>query len=120
MIVGIGVDICAVPRLAAALQRHPGLAAKLFTPAELAQTGDDEARLAGRFAAKEALAKALGAPDGLAWQDCQIGNDDAGLPNFELSGTVARAAERLGAQRIWLSISHEQDTAVALVVCESC
>ncbi len=120
MIVGIGVDICACQRMAAALDRHPGLARKLFTETELTAAGQppEVTKLAARFAAKEALAKALGVPDGLRWQDCQVVNDAAGQPSFELTGTVALAAQRRSADRIWLSLSHEHDTAIAMVICE--
>ena len=115
MIVGIGFDVCSLDRFAAAAARH-GVLERLFTPAE--RSGRPET-LAGRFAAKEALAKALGAPGGLSWTDCVVSSDAAGQPSFALSGTVAARAAELGVQRVHLSISHDAGVAVALVVCES-
>ena len=84
MIVGIGVDVCDVDRFEAALRRTPGLAERLFTPTEQDRS---VASLAARFAAKEALAKALGAPSGLDWQDAEVVNEESGRP---LSFTIGR------------------------------
>ena len=114
MIVGIGVDVCSLERFAAASGR-PGVLERLFTPEE--QTGRPES-LAGRFAAKEALAKALGAPGGLRWTDCVLSSDAAGRPSFALAGTVAARASELGVRRVHVSISHDAGVAVAVVVCE--
>jgi holo-[acyl-carrier protein] synthase len=74
--------------------------------------------LAARFAAKEALAKALGAPGGLSWQDAEVVTDDDGRPSFELRGAVSEAATTLGVARGHLSLSHGGGTALAFVVLE--
>ena len=76
MIVGIGIDVVDVERFGQTLERTPALRDRLFTPAEAALP---LASLAARFAAKEALAKALGAPAGLQWHDCEIVKDP-GVP----------------------------------------
>lgn len=115
MIVGIGVDVASLQRFTDACQR-PGVLERLFTPAE--RQGRPET-LAGRFAAKEALAKALGAPAGLVWTDCVVSTDDAGQPGFTLAGTVAARAAELGVVRTHLSISHDAGVAVAMVVAEA-
>lgn len=119
-IVGIGVDICQIDRMSAALERHPGLAHKLFTTKELLDKDGKPLpaqSLAARFAAKEALVKAMGAPGGLRWHDCQVVKGESGL-YLELSGTVAEAAKKLGVLRTHVSISHDGGLAVAQVVCE--
>ena len=90
VIVGVGIDVCDVERFAATLARRPGLVARLFTPAEAERP---VASLAARFAAKEALAKALGAPQGMSWQDAEIVTDERGRPRFAVRGTVAARAE---------------------------
>lgn len=115
MIVGVGVDVVPVERFAAALDRTPTLRDRLFTPAERRLP---VASLAVRFAAKEALAKALGAPAGMNWHDCEIVQGAAGAPEFSLTETVAAASARVGATRWHLSLSHDGGMAVAMVVGE--
>ena len=68
---------------------------------------------------KEALAKALGAPGGLQWHDCEVTKDDEGRPSFSLTGTVVARAEGLGARTLHLSLSHDAGLASAMVVAES-
>lgn len=115
MIVGIGVDVVEVSRFRAQLDRSPALLERLFVPAERGLTTRS---LAARFAAKEAVAKALGAPAGMTWQDCEVRSAEDGCPSLELRGTVAEVAQRRGAQRWHLSISHDGDLATAMVVAE--
>ena len=115
MIVGVGVDVAEISRLEQALARTSGLAARLFTQSEQDQPPH---RLAGCFAAKEAVAKALGGPPGLLWTDAVVGHDDAGRPVLEVRGTVAAAAARLGVTSWHLSISHDAGICVAVVVAE--
>ena len=114
MILGVGVDVCSVERVNQACTR-PGFVDRVFTIAE--QRGNDQSR-AGRFAAKEALAKALGAPAGLRWEDCEVLTDETGRPSLVVSGTVAERIEELGISRMHVSISHDAGVAVAMVVCE--
>jgi holo-[acyl-carrier protein] synthase len=115
VIVGIGVDMVDIARLEAALRRTPALAARLFTDGE---RGRGPASLAASFAAKEAAAKALGAPRGLRWTDVEITRDGAGRPSLAASGTVAEAAERQGVLRWHVSITHDGGLSVAMVVAE--
>jgi holo-[acyl-carrier protein] synthase len=115
VIVGIGVDVVDVDRFEATLLRTPGLRERLFTTAEATLPVGS---LAGRFAAKEALAKALGAPAGLHWIDAEIVKDADGRPSFVVTGTVKSLADRLGVSVIHLSISHDAGIASAMVVAE--
>lgn len=115
MIVGIGIDVVDVDRFEETLGRTPALRDRLFTPAE-AQL--PMGSLAGRFAAKEALAKSLGAPAGLHWTDAEVIKDADGRPSFIIRGTVETLARRLGVEAIHLSISHDAGIASAMVVAE--
>ncbi len=115
MIVGVGIDVCDIARFATALTRTPGLGRRLFTPAELTR---GTASLAARFAAKEALAKALGAPGGLSWQDAEVVTDQGGRPWLTVRGTVAARARLLGVSGWHLSLSHDAGMASALVIAE--
>ncbi len=115
MIVGIGVDVADVSRLERALARTPGLADRLFADSERDRPLSS---LAGCFAAKEAVAKALGAPVGLRWTDAIIDHDASGRPVLETLGTVAKAAAELGVSAWHVSISHDGGLAVAMVVAE--
>ena len=88
---------------------------RLFTATELTRP---LASLAARFAAKEALAKALGAPAGLHWIDAEVQTDETGRPSLVLSGSVARRADEIGATRVHVSLSHDAGIASAVVVLE--
>jgi len=115
VIVGIGVDVADTSRLAAALARTPALADRLFAEGER----DRPVRsLASCFAAKEAVAKALGGPAGLRWTDASLEHDELGRPRLELQGTVAAAAARLGVTTWHVSISHDAGICVAMVIAE--
>lgn len=121
MIVSVGMDVVLVERFVSALTRTPLLADRLFTEAErFTASGNPRApeSLAARFAAKEAVAKALGAPSGLHWHDCEIVTDPDGRPWLTVSGTVAEAAADLGIHRWHLSLSHDGGIASAMVVAE--
>ena len=112
---GIGVDVVDIARFEQSLSRTPNLAQRLFAASE---RGLPVQSLAARFAAKEALAKALGAPNGLEWHDAVVVTDDDGRPTWQLAGTVAAAAEKLGIVNVHLSLSHDAGNAVAMVVAE--
>ena len=116
MIIGLGIDVCDVARFAQSVDRRPGLVQRLFTPAEAERP---IASKAARFAAKEALAKALGAPAGMSWLDAEVITDDHGRPAFKITGTVAARAFELGIVTIHLSLSHDAGIASAVVVCEA-
>jgi len=115
VIVGVGTDLVSVARLETALARTPTLRDRLFTPAEAAKP---IASLAARFAAKEALAKALGAPQGMEWHDAEVISESSGQPRFELRGTVLAQATKLGVATVHLSLSHDAGIASAMVVLE--
>lgn len=115
-VLGVGIDVCDIERFAASLERTPGLRERLFTPAERERP---PASLAARFAAKEALAKALGAPQGMAWHDAEVVTEDSGRPRFELRGTVLAATVAAGVADVHLSLSHDAGIASAMVVLES-
>lgn len=115
MIIGVGIDVVDVARFLATLERAPRLVERLFTEAE---RGMPPASLAARFAAKEAVAKALGAPGNLRWHDATIHRVIGGPPQLEVSGTVAARAAELGVTGFHISISHDAGIASAMVVAE--
>ena len=115
MIIGVGIDVVEIARLERALDRTQGLADRLFCEKE---RGLPVHSLAARFAAKEALAKALGAPRGLSWTDAEVVTGPDGRPELKVSGTVADAAARRGVSRWHLSLSHDGDLATAVVIAE--
>ena len=115
-VVGVGVDVVDVARFEASLSRTPGLADRLFTDGE---RGLPVASLAARFAAKEALAKALGAPGGLDWHDAEVVRNEKGRPALVVRGTVADAAAHAGVATWHVSLSHDGGSAVAVVIAES-
>ena len=115
MIIGVGIDVVDVERFGETLDRTPALRDRLFTKQEADRP---LASLAARFAAKEALAKALGAPAGLHWVDAEVQTDDTGRPWLEVHGTVAARASDLGVRSTHLSMSHDAGIASAVVVLE--
>lgn len=115
MIVGIGFDVAEIARVQRALKRAPALMDRLFAPGERDLTVSS---LAGRFAAKEAIAKALGAPPGLVWTDAVIEVGEFGRPFFQVTGTVAARMAQLGITDLHLTISHDGGLATAMVVAE--
>ena len=115
MIIGVGIDVVEIARFEQALIRTKGLASRLFTAGERTVPSRS---LAARFAAKEALAKALGAPRGLLWTDAEIVAHDGGRPVLKVSGTVAAAAARVGVTHWHVSLSHDAGIASAVVIAE--
>ena len=115
-VVGVGIDVVQIDRLARALQRTPTLAERLFTDGERSLP---VASLAARFAAKEAVAKALGAPGGLRWVDAEVVVGPRGRPALVLHGAVAAEATAQGINHWHLSLSHDGGIATALVVAET-
>lgn len=121
MIVGIGVDLVNVAKFGATVTRTPGFADSLFTARERKdELGGDRsvASLAGRYAAKEATAKALGVPPGAGWHDCEVLVEPDGRPYLAMSGLLAEAAGELGVTTVHLSLAVEGDVAIAYVVAE--
>ena len=115
MIVGVGIDVVDISRFGDSLTRTPGLSARLFTSAEAARP---LASLAARFAAKEALAKALGAPGDMHWHDAEVVSESSGRPILTMRGTVEARAAALGVTAVHLSLSHDAGIASAVVVLE--
>ncbi len=119
---GIGVDAVDVARFRAVLERRPGLAGRLFTDAErsYAESGKDPGpRLAARFAAKEAVLKALGVGIGAAdFHDVEVVRVDDGAPRLALAGRAAALAAGRGVRWWHLSLTHTDLVAVASVVAE--
>jgi holo-[acyl-carrier protein] synthase len=121
MIVGIGTDLVENRRLEGWLDK-PGLLAKYFTDAEIADVGTSShpaASLAARFAAKEAFGKALGTGlRGLSLKEIETRRDPAGKPDLYLTGAAERALSTRAA-RVHLSLSHEAAYSLAFVVLEA-
>ena len=115
MIVGVGIDVVDVERFGQTLERTPGLLDRLFTDEERSLPLNS---LAARFAAKEAMAKALGAPVGLNWQDATVRRGEDGRPHLLVSGTVEARAEALGVHAMHISLSHDAGIASAVVIAE--
>ncbi|MCD0447644.1 holo-ACP synthase [Actinocorallia sp. API 0066] len=116
MIVGVGIDVVDVARFTASLERTPRMRERLFTEVERELP---VLSLAARFAAKEALAKALGAPRGLRWTDAEIRREPDGRPTLHVIGTVAAAAQARGVTSWHVSLSHDGGVATAVVIAES-
>lgn len=113
-----GVDIVEVERLKEAIERHGStLLNRVFTSQELAEVRGNPASLAARFAAKEAVSKALGTGIGrVTWHDIEILRGPAREPKLFLHGEAARLANELGYETWTISLSHTHVHAVALVV----
>ena len=116
MILGVGIDVVDIGRFGESLERTQALRERLFTPLELERP---LASLAARFAAKEALAKALGAPTGMAWHDAEVVNESSGNPQLQMRGGVLARANDLGVTSVHVSLSHDAGIASAMVVLES-
>ncbi|MFI6344584.1 holo-ACP synthase [Streptomyces sp. NPDC050560] len=121
MIIGVGIDVAGIDRFRAAVERTPAMLDRLFLPEEILLPGGERrgyASLAARFAAKEALAKALGAPPGMQWTDAEVCVEPGGRPWLRVTGTVAARADRLGVRSWHLSLSHDAGVASAVVIAE--
>ncbi|MER7990458.1 holo-ACP synthase [Streptomyces noursei] len=121
VIIGVGIDVAEIDRFEAALRRTPELAHRLFNETELNLSSGERrgiASLAARFAAKEAVAKALGAPGGLRWTDAEVYVEETGQPRLRVQGTVAARAAELGVRSWHVSLSHDAGVASAVVIAE--
>jgi holo-[acyl-carrier protein] synthase len=123
LITGVGVDVVHVRRME---RWHgiPGLLERYFHPQELAAAlsrgSGADLSLAARFAAKEAFGKALGTGlAGIVLKDIMVINQHNGRPEIQVLGTARAALERSGANRLHVSLTHERDNAIAMVVLES-
>ncbi len=123
-ILGIGTDITECLRIAKMIERHADLFInRVYTPGEIAycqKRKQATQHFAGRWAAKEAVLKALGTGwrQGISWRDVEVCNEAGGRPTIVLHGGAKKAAEELGADQVLISISHCRTyaTAYALVV----
>ncbi len=112
---GTGVDVVDIDRFAQILARTPRLRDRLFTREE---HDLPDRSLAGRFAVREATAKALHAPPGMIWRHCWIEKNRYGAPRLVVTGTIQETAARLGINRWHVSITHDGGVAVASVIAE--
>jgi len=123
MILSMGLDVASVARVQHALDRFGDrFSARILTPRErqeLSSRADRAIFLAGRFAAKEALSKALGGPHDVWWQDVEVQRGPLGAPVLELRGAATAHAARLGVKRSLVSITHDAGIAAAVVVLDS-
>ncbi len=121
MIVGLGVDLVGVERVAGMLARHGRrLLDRCLAPGEGAGREDAE-QVAGLLAAKEAAFKALGTGwgNGVGWRDATVKHAEGGAPRLALSGGAAVRAAEIGVRSTHLSITHDRGVAVAVVILEA-
>jgi holo-[acyl-carrier protein] synthase len=125
MIVGSGIDIAEVLRIAEAIQRHgQRFLHRVFTEGEIAYCDSKANRIeryAARFAAKEAGMKALGTGwnHGVRWRDVEVCRQPGGRPTLTFHGRAAEFAAKLGTKNVALSLSHTAEQAIAQVILES-
>ena len=121
MIVGIGVDVVDLARFERAVERTPALLNRLFAESEQTDDGRRLAThsLAARFAAKEALIKALGDSTGVTWHDMPIVTDGLRNPSFALTGGVEKIAKDRGISALHVTMSHDAGIAIAYVIAEA-
>lgn len=116
-VLGVGVDVVDIDRFSRALERTPALRARLFGPLDTQREDVGDQSLAARFAAKEAMLKALGGNvPGFSWRDIQVTGDRGQQPQIVLSGGVAKCAAESGVTSTHLSMSHDGGMAIAFVV----
>ena len=120
MILGTGVDTVSLSRFESKLTETPRLKDRLFLDIETVNDGLEASiqTLAGRFAAKEAVIKALGGEPGIEWHGIEVGKESSGKPVIWLHGETANLALRAGVRKLHVSISHDGDVAIAFVVAE--
>jgi holo-[acyl-carrier protein] synthase len=118
-ILGLGVDICEIERMERALARHASIRERVFTAEEIAYC-ESKSRpaesYAGRFAAREAVIKALGGYRGRKWQDISVTRSPAGAPAIRLEGNAKQRADALGIDRVMVTLTHEKTSAVAFAL----
>jgi len=109
------MDVVDIARFTKQLERTPALITRVFTEEERGLAPES---MAARFAAKEAIAKALGAPVGLRWHDCTVRRGEDGRPQIHIVGSVADRAAALGIDVLHISLSHDAGVAGAVVIAE--
>lgn len=122
MILGVGIDVCSVARMNESLERFgERIWSRILTPGErddLAPRADRAAALAGRFAVKEALFKAMAGAPGAGWHDLDVRGAPRRGPVVTLYGRARVLAERMGVRRIMVSITHDAGVAAAVAILE--
>lgn len=124
MILGVGIDIIDIPRVKSIVEEYgDGFFSKLFTQNEIEYCNskkNPEINFGARFAAKEALLKALGTGlrGEIQWKEIEVIHDNMGKPTINLNGHAADSAHELGVARVNLSLSHTKKYAVAVVILE--
>jgi holo-[acyl-carrier protein] synthase len=121
MIVGMGIDVCSIDRMKRALERHGDrFFSRICSDAERKDlSGRDVATaLAGRFAVKEAFAKALDGARGVGWHEVEVRREPSGRPTLTLHGNATAMVEKFGANKWHVSITHDAGVAVAVVILE--
>jgi holo-[acyl-carrier protein] synthase len=122
VVIGIGVDLCEIDRMRVALDRSPQLRARVFTDDEQRycdERSDPTERYAARFAAKEAVLKALGLGIGACkWREIEVARADGGAPSVRLHGAAQRLAGERGVTRWHLTMTHTRSLAEAIAVAE--
>lgn len=124
MIIGIGTDLAEVGRIRDSIERFgPRFLNRIYTEGERAYAqskANSGERFAARFAAKEAGMKAIGTGwnFGVTWKDFEVVNERSGRPTLRLSGVAQSVAQRLGVQRVSISLTHSKETAFAVVILE--
>ena len=112
MIDGVGIDVVDIDRFEKSLERTPGLEPKLFTQTERNKSIQS---LAAKFAAKEALIKALNLKNGILWHEAEVENLEDGKPVFVFYGAIA---DLVNGANVHLSVSHDAGIATAIVIVE--
>jgi len=118
-VVGVGIDVVDVARLTRALKRTPSLSDRVFAEGEVTYAEGSMHRLAARFAAKEAVAKAIGNPARVRWREIEIVVASDGRPSLLVTGRTAEVAAAAGIRSWHVSLTHDGGVAVAVVVAES-
>ena len=116
MIYGVGTDVCSISRLEQSLKRTPKLTQRLFHENELGLSGQS---LAARFAAKEAITKAIGDASLIAFKEIEITKNTSGKPEVRFHEKTKERIQSLGNLSFHLSLSHDAGIALATVVVES-
>ncbi len=125
MIVGTGIDITEVPRIAASIEKFgERFLRRVYTDGEMRYCDSKANRMeryAARFAAKEAAMKALGTGwnHGVRWRDVEVARQPGGRPTIAFHGRAAEFAAKLGAKNVALSLSHTAEQAIAQVILEN-
>lgn len=122
MIVGLGIDVASIERIRRLLDRHGArFAHRILTDGErddLKGRVDQASAVAARFAAKEAVFKALGGPPNVSWQHISLRRAPGSAPQVQVHGPAREWFERLGVQRTWVSVTHDAGVAAVVVVLE--